>query len=146
MRQLETIRKKLLDRDRYLLIPTAMKDYPVPLAKMQKDDEDENLLEGEYYSPQDLADHFGEFYTILPWVDAEHVLITWGASENGEMEATKAFMTSNGLVNVREGIDFDLEADEVDWSAIPLHGFAILSLSDLRDVPTPEELTRDAVL
>ena len=136
MRQLDKIQKRLLDRDRYILIPKAMKDSPVPMAKMQKDDVDGNLLVGEYYSPQDLANHFGKFYIILDWVDDAHILITWGASENGEMQSTKAFMTSQGLVNIRDdGSEFGLDTSDVDWTAIPANGFAILSLSDLRAVP-----------
>ncbi|MCB5278948.1 MAG: hypothetical protein LHW59_05460 [Candidatus Cloacimonetes bacterium] len=136
MRQLEYLRKKLMDRDRYILIPNSMKDYPIQMSKMQKDDEEGNLLVGEYYTVQDLADYFGKFYTIIPWVDDSHSLITWGSSANGEMTALKDSVLTEGLVNVRDGGgEFELETSDVDWANIPENGFAIFSLSDLRDVP-----------
>ncbi|MBD3777627.1 MAG: hypothetical protein IE920_11045, partial [Thiotrichales bacterium] len=119
MRQLDKIQMELADRDTFILIPKALVNTPIPFKRMQKDDEDGNLIE-EYYSVQDLSDAFGNQYLIQEYVDENHVLISWSSYANGEIEAIKDFLTQNGLTNIRDdGSSFGLSVDDIDWANIP---------------------------
>lgn len=136
--------KLIIARDRLILVPNSALTTPVPMSRMQKDDENDILL-NEYYSLQDLSDHFGSFYTILPWVDDFHSIATWTTIREEEMVLLKQLLTqSYGMIDIRNrGTGVELLASEINWALLPLNGFGIFSHASLVDVPktlTPTEV------
>ena len=138
MRQLEKLQEVFkITRDRCILVPNDAIDIPVPMSRMQKDDENENLLVGEYYSLRDLSNYFGNQYKIFPWVDDAHSLATWTTIREEEMVLLKQMLVEQFLmVDLRDGGNgVELLPSEIDWTNIPANGFAIFSYAVLDELP-----------
>ena len=147
MRQLDNIGTVLKDRNLFILVNKIMRNVPIELSKAQKDDEEGNLLTGEYYAISDLEKHFGKQYEVKDWVDENHILALWSSTTDDEMMNLKIMLEAKGMTNILKDVNGKaIEPYDVDWVTIPEYGFAILSLAALRHVPKVATPTVEDIL
>ena len=128
--------EELRDAYDYIVVPTAMLDTPVELAKLQKDDE-------SYYSINELTQVLGDQFVVTAAIDDRFSKFRWMIPRNGEEALIVQYLKSKGLVDMRNnGIDDGLNyrVDEIDFSSLNGNEFGIFSMYEIKQVPKPQPL------
>jgi len=128
--------EELRDAYDYIVVPTAMLDTPVELAKLQKDDE-------SYYSINELTQVLGDQFVVTAAIDDRFSKFRWMIPRNGEEALIVQYLKSKGLVDMRDnGIDDGLNyrVDEIDFSSLNGNEFGIFSMYEIKQVPKPQPL------
>jgi len=116
----------------YLVVPKLMLDTEVKLPKMLKEDG------VTYYTINELSEALGKLFIPTDSIDTRFVKFRWSIPRNGEEALIATYLSSEGLVNMRDnGIadELNYKVEEIDFTALNGNEFGIFSNEEIREVP-----------
>ena len=129
---IQTLKTSLRRAYDMVVVPKIMLDTPIAMKKMQKEDEEGNLIE-EYYSINELSTIFGNFFTPIDIIDDRFVAFRWSIPRDEEEETNlREYLQANGLVSMRaKGV----AVVGIDFTTLVGNEYGIFSNEEFMDVP-----------
>ena len=115
----------------YLIVPKAVEDIPIAMAKMQKED-------GSYLSVKGLVEQLaseGYVLNVVPMIDERFIMVHYGFTyeeDADERAMMKSFLTDMGMVNMRSG----KKINEIEWDKLNGNEYGIFTAVEIGEVPS----------
>jgi len=119
------IEKYFVNGHDYIIVPKAVREVPIVMSKMLKDD-------GSYHSIASLEEMLGTLFVPTQKIDDRFILIHYGFGRNGEEQLFHTFMQGAGLVNMRGELD---DVNAIDFTKLNGNEYGIFSEWEAQVIP-----------